>query len=341
MKVLVTGANGLLGVNVVRELLRANMEVKAFVRPAANLRGLKDVPCQVVRGEISSYDDIFQALVDCDAVIHTASTTSIRPLEFEHFRKINVDSTKNVVQAVLQQGNKRLVHVSTANAFGPGSKDNPGSESSPFTLRHYHSGYVNSKYMAQQHVLQNVKKNDLNAVVVNPTFIIGSYDSKPSSGKIILYGLRQGIQWCPSGGKNFVHVRDVAQGIHRAMTLGKNGECYLLAGENLTYKEFFLQLNRIAGRRRLIIPVPKMAIHLAGAVGEAWNRVMNQKLTFNKTNAHLLTLDNYYTGEKAIQEFNLEPTPIKYAIEEALTWFKSETYISDDNYSTHGTNFDL
>lgn len=341
MKVLVTGANGLLGANVVRELLRANIEVKAFVRPAANLRALKDVPCQVSRGEISSYDDIFQALADCDAIIHAASTTSILPLEFEHYRKINVDSTKNVVQAVLRQGNKRLVHVGTANAFGPGSKGNPGSESSPFSLRHYHSGYINSKYMAQQHVLQNVKKNNLNAVVVNPTFIIGPYDSKPSSGKIILQGLKHGIQWCPSGGKNFVHVRDVAQGIHRAMTMGRQGESYLLAGENLTYKEFFLQLNKIAGRTRLTVTIPKMAIHLAGALGEAWNRLTNQKHVFNKTNSHLLTLDNYYTGEKAIREFNLETTPIKYAIEEALSWFKNENYVTDDNYSTHGTNFDL
>jgi dihydroflavonol-4-reductase len=340
MKVLVTGANGLLGVNLVRELRKANMAVKAFVRPSANLKGLQEVPCQLIRGDLFSDVDVSKALDDCDAIVHAASTTSVAPLRFEYYRNINVEATKNIVQAVLNQG-KRLVYVSTANAFGPGSKENPGRETSPFSLRHYHSGYINSKYMAQQHVLQTVEKQNLDAVVVNPTFIIGAYDTKPSSGKIILQGLKRGIQWCPPGGKNFVHARDVAQGIHRSLMLGKKGECYLLTGENLTYKEFFSQLNKVTNRSRVQITVPKMAVHAAGAIAEAWNRLNDQKLVFNKTNAHLLSLENYYAGDKAKREFHLESTPIQHAIEEALAWFKQENFVSEDNYSTQGTNFAL
>ena len=173
MKVLVTGANGLLGVNLVRELRKVNIEVKALVRPSANLKGLQEVPCQLIRGDLFSNVDISKALEDCDAVVHAASTTSVVPLGFDHYRRINVETTKNVVQAALNQ-RKRLVYVSTANAFGPGTKENPGTESSPFSLHHYHSGYINSKYMAQQHVLHTVEKQNLDAVVVNPTFIIGA-----------------------------------------------------------------------------------------------------------------------------------------------------------------------
>ena len=213
MKVLVTGANGLLGVNLIRELVKSGVDVKGFVRPTANLKVLEDLPCEIRRGSILSFEDIHDALQDCDAVIHAASTTSVMPREFEFYRKVNVDSTKNVVNAVLRQGNKRMVHVSTAHAFGPGSKENPGTELSPFTLGRYKSGYINSKYMAQQYVLQHVATHQLDAVVVNPNFIIGPYDAKPSSGKIILLGLGRGVQWCPPGGKNFVHACDVARGI--------------------------------------------------------------------------------------------------------------------------------
>ena len=341
MKVLVTGANGLLGVNLIRELVQSGVEVKAFVRHRANLDVLEDVECEVHRGNILSFEDIHDALRDCDAVIHAASTTSVLPIEFEFYREVNVDSTKNVVQAVLRQGNKRLVYVSTANTFGPGSKENPGTELSPFTLGHYNSGYINSKYMAQQYVLQQVVTHQLDAVVVNPNFIIGPYDAKPSSGKIVLFGLKRGLQWCPPGGRNFIHARDVARGIHSALKVGRKGQCYLLGGENLTYHEFFSLLNLITGRKRRLIVVPKEIVHAAGALASTWSRLTHRTFPFNKANAYLLTLDNYYSNEKARIELNHKITPIQDAIEQALAWFKKENYITPDYYSTHGTSFDL
>lgn len=341
MKVLVTGANGLLGVNVVRQLVQSGFSAKAFVRHSANLKGLHDLPCEICRGDVVSYDDVHKALHDCDCAVHAASATSVLPLDFKVFERINVDSTKNIVQAALRQGNKRIVHVSTAAAFGPGSKENPGTEQKPFALAEFHSGYVNSKFMAQEYVLKAVTTHGLNAVVINPTFMIGPYDTKPSSGKIILQGLSAGIQWCPKGGKNFVHVRDVALAITHALSIGAPGECYLIAGENLTYKEFFSKLNNIARRRRIQVVLPRTIFRTAGAVVGIWNKISGEKRAFTKDNAAILTLDNYYSGEKAIREFNITPTPVVDAISDAVHWFKKENYVSDDNYSIHGTNFDL
>ena len=339
MKVLVTGANGLLGANLIRELINYGVAVKAFVRPDANLKSLHGVPCQIHRGSILSYDDIHVALEDCDAVIHAASTTSVRPVEFEFYEKTNVESTKNIVQAVMRQGSKRLVYVSTANVFGPGPMTNPGTERSSFTLGKFNSGYINSKHMAQHYVLHHTKTHNLNAVVVNPTFLIGPYDTKPSSGKIILFGLKHGKYWCPPGGKNFVHVRDVARGIYSALMDGRTGECYLLGGENLSYQDFFYLLSLTSGQKRKPFVVPKGVILAAGTVAQAWAALTDQTLSFNKTNAQLLTLDNYYSGEKAKTEFKLQVTPIKLAIKEALDWFVKENYIGPD-YSTQGTTFD-
>jgi dihydroflavonol-4-reductase len=341
MKVLVTGANGFLGVNLVRELIRTGVSVKAFVRHTSNLKGLHDVPCQICRGDITNYEDLHKALIDCDAVVHAASTTSVLPLDFAFFERTNVDSTKNVVQAVLSQGNKRLVHISTAAVFGPGTKEHPGTETSPFTLGEYNSGYIASKLLAQEHVLKAVRNQHLNAVVINPTFMVGPYDVKPSSGKLILYGLQRGVQWCPAGGKNFVHVRDVASAIVRVLTKGVQGECFLIAGENLTYKEFFSKLNAISNRRRFQVVLPGIVFRSAGSVVEIWNQISGHKKPFTRSNAQLLTLDNYYSGEKAIRELGTRPSAIEDAIAEALQWFKQENYITEDYYSVHGTNLDL
>jgi dihydroflavonol-4-reductase len=171
--------------------------------------------------------------------------------------------------------------------------------------------------------------------------MIGPYDIKPSSGKIILQGLSRGIQWCPQGGKNFVHVRDVAQVITRALDSVKIGECYLIAGENLSYKEFFSKLNHIAGRKRVQVVLPRTIFRNAGSVVDLWNKITGEKKPFTKNNAEILTLDNYYSGKKAIAEFDIRPSPVTNAISEALEWFRKEDYVSHDNYSIQGTNFDL
>jgi dihydroflavonol-4-reductase len=115
----------------------------------------------------------------------------------------------------------------------------------------------------------------------------------------------------------------------------------MIAGENLTHKEFFSELNKIAGRNRVQFAVPGFAFSAAGAVVETWNKVTGQAKLLNKSNSSLATIDNYYSGEKAVRELNIKPTPVKIAIEEALEWFKKENYVSHDNYSTHGTSFDL
>lgn len=341
MKVLVTGANGLLGANLVRELVQEKVDVKAFVRHSANLRGLDNVPCEIFRGEITSLDDIQRALLDCNSVVHAASSTSVLPLDFKVFERVNVDSTKIIAEAALNQGSKRVVHVSTAAVFGAGPKENPGTEQCPFALSEFHSAYIDSKVKAQDFVLDSVTTRGLNAVVINPTFMIGPYDTKPSSGKIILQGLARGIQWCPEGGKNFVHVKDVAKAINKALSAGGVGECYLIAGENLTYKEFFSKLNTIAGRRRIQLVLPRAIFHAAGAVFDTWNNITGEKSSFTKDNARILTLDNYYSGEKARRVLNITPSSADTGIADALEWFRKVGYVSDANYSIHGTNFDL
>jgi dihydroflavonol-4-reductase len=341
MQILVTGANGFLGANLVRQLVSKGETVKAFVRPTADLSALENVNCSIFRGDILSAEDVSRGLKDCDAVIHAAGTTSVKPGPFDHFKKINVDATENVIQAALQQGNKRLVYVGTANAFAPGSKEAPGDEESPFPFLDLNDGYVNSKYMAQQCVVKHVKRNNLNAVIVNPTFMIGPYDSKLSSGKIVLLGLKKGIQWYPPGGKNFVHVADVTEGIYHALMSGTKGECYLLVGKNLSYREFFQELNQVVGRKPVQILVPKSLLYLIGGVGEIWNSVSKRKVVLNMTNAKLLCLDNYYTGRKAQVEFGLTTTSIREAIEKSLKWFKNKKYVSEENYSIQGTSFDL
>jgi dihydroflavonol-4-reductase len=327
MKVLVTGANGLLGANVVRELESRGKEVRVLVRPTAGLSALEGTGAEVVHGDILDRQSLDRAMKGCDTVIHAAANTSQWPVRYSFYEPVNVLGTQNVMEACRENGISRVIYVSTANTFGPGTKEYPGTELSEFSGFRVGSGYMISKYVAQQNVLMEVEKHNTPVVIVNPTFMIGPYDSKPSSGKIILMGLNKRVQVYPDGGKNFIHVRDAATGVCNAMERGRVGGCYLLAHENLTYREFYERLNRVAGQRPSMVKVPSLVLQAAGRIGTLIERTGKKAAPLNHVNARLLTIGNYYSGKKAVQELGLPQTPIETAITEALSWFRSTSMI--------------
>lgn len=325
-KVLITGANGFLGSNVARELFRRGYEVKLMMRPTADARITADLPCEVFHGDICQAEDVHRAVEGCDYVVHTASITRQWAVSFKEYEQVNVTGTVNVVNACLAHGVKKLIHIGTANTMGPGSKSKPASELNAFTLFHANSGYINSKYIAQQYVLEQVERKGLPAVIICPTFMIGQHDMKPSSGQIILHGINKRVVFYPPGGKNFVHINDVCVGIANALDLGRVGDCYLMAGENLSYREFFRLLNKVSGQKPLMLPIPRMVLKISGIMGTLVQGLSRVPARLNYTSAYLLCLDNYYSGRKSERELSLNYTPVEQAIGHALSWFREHHY---------------
>lgn len=325
-KILITGANGFLGSNVARELFRRGYELKLMMRPSADRRVVDDLPCEVFHGDITDANDVSKAVAGCHFVIHTASVTQQWDVDFKTYEKVNVGGTKNVVKACLEHKIERLIHISTANTVGPGNRQQAGTELNAFTLAHVGSGYISSKYIAQQYVLEQVEKSNLPALVINPTFMIGPYDVKPSSGKMILHGLDKRIVFYPPGGKNFVHIQDVCAGIANALDHGKIGDCYLLAGENLSYQQFFQLLNRISGQDPLMIRIPAFLLKTAGLIGTLSGLFRKYPARLNYGAAYLLCLYNYYSGNKSVRELNLDYRPVGDAVTQALKWFRENNY---------------
>lgn len=325
-KVLITGANGFLGSNVARELFRKGYEVKLMIRPSADVSVIEDIPSEVFYGDISEEAEVMKAMEGCNFVVHTASITEQWAVTFREYERVNVTGTKNVVKACLAHQVERLIHVSTANTIGPGNKNRPGTELNSFTLLNVNSGYISSKYIAQQYILEQVEKAKLPAIIINPTFMIGPYDAKPSSGKLILHGMNKRVVFYPPGGKNFVHINDVCTGIISALEMGKIGDCYLMAGENLTYKEFFSLLNKVSGQRSKLIRIPEFVLKIAGIIGTLSGIFSPVSRKLNYSSAYMLCLYNYYSGNKSERELLLKYTPIENAIDNALKWFRENDY---------------
>lgn len=327
MKVLVTGADGFLGNNIVRELLDRKIEVRAFVQNKSPIKTLDNLPIDKLYGDILNEIEVEEAAIGCDYIIHAAANTSIWPQRSEVIWKVNHQGTLNVIHAALKRNVKRLVSIGTANSFGNGTLDNPGDENSPFSAGIYGLDYIDSKLEAQKAIIKSVNEEGLDAVILNPTFMLGPFDTKPSSGALLLALFNKEVPGYTAGGKNFVYIKDVAIAACNALTKGKKGECYIMANENLSYKSF----NKLVAKSFKIKPpkwfIPTPFILLFGLLSQTWAKLTNTTPKVSLAVARLSLITNYYTSAKAIRELNMPQTPIKQAVEEAFDWFKQNGYL--------------
>lgn len=324
-KVLITGANGLLATNIILVLLEKNYQVRGLLRDQNKYKGPEHPDIELTEGDITSEDTVKSALAGCDFVIHVAALTAHDLSRYNPYLKVNVEATEMLLKASLEKNIKKFVYVSSANAFGFGTRDKPGHEQKPIKPPFSGSHYAKSKLEGQERTLKF--KNHMDVSVVNPTFMIGPYDSKPSSGRIIIMGYRKKVIFCPPGGKNFVNVTDAARGTVKALEAGKNGETYLLSGENLTYKQFFKKLSGITESKPHIITLPHFILLTAGVLG-SFMRLLGIKTQLSLTNMKMLCVKNFYSNEKARRELGVDFYPIDTGIKEAVKWFKENGIIS-------------
>lgn len=186
MKVLVTGADGMLGSHLVRQLLERNVAVRAFVQPGRQTGTLEGLEIEKVPGYLLEAKQLQGALAGCDGVIHAAASTQIWPARDEHIWRVNFDAVRILAEAVLDLGIPHYVHVGTATSFSPGPKERPGTEEGPYMDGKYGLDYQDSKYAAQQLLLEMFRERELPVKIVNPSFMFGAYDSKPGAGQMIL-----------------------------------------------------------------------------------------------------------------------------------------------------------
>ncbi|MFG6686300.1 NAD-dependent epimerase/dehydratase family protein [Mariniflexile sp. HNIBRBA6329] len=316
--VLVTGANGLLGVNTIMELLSQGYSVKGLLRDKKKFPAFEHENLELIEGDIMDYKCLCSSMGNIKYVVHIAATTSQSVLNYEDYRKVNFEGTKNTIEAAIINNVQRFIYVSTASAIGFGSLDNLGSESHKIRDPFDKSFYAISKLEAQEYIAK--QKHRIEVVTVNPTFLIGAYDSKPTSGKIVLMGLRKRLVFCPPGGRNFVGVKDVSKGIIKALEKGKNGQLYLLANENLTFKQFFQLLRTITNGKYLILELPKPVLLTIGYFGNML-RWLKIRTSLSMENMKAICSNNYYSNNKAKTELRIAFNPIGEAINEAVKWF--------------------
>ncbi|WP_020603409.1 NAD-dependent epimerase/dehydratase family protein [Spirosoma spitsbergense] len=326
--VLVTGANGFLGSHLTRELLSRNYHVRAFVRPGSNCQTLAGLPITYCEGDIREPDSLERAIDGCDALIHAAALAQVNPARSPAIWAMNLAGTETLIEVAHRSRVNRFVYVGTANVFGFGSRENPGTETTPFAGQGYGSDYIDSKRAATQKVQQAVRELGLPAVLVHPTFMLGPLDAKPTSGRMLIELFRGKVIGYPMGGKNFVHVQDVAVATVNALTQGRIGESYILGNQNMSYQESFQLMAGLLGVAPPRLPIPPDLARLYGFLCDAWARLTGHPGQLNSAMIAVASDGHYFSSQKAILELALPQTPIVEAIRDAFDWFKKHDYVT-------------
>lgn len=319
MRVLLTGANGLLGHNIILRLLEGGHEINAIVRNAKSLV-LSDERLKVFEGSFLDLSDLRKAAEGCDAVIHAAATTDMSLLHYSDFEKIIVHGSQTVIDVCNELGIKIVVYISSANTIGYGKAEKLATETEPMQSPFTESFYAKAKKQAEELFVGQSQRAESHVIIVNPTFMLGAYDTKPSSGAMLLAAHRKFVTVATKGGKNFVHVGDVAQAAVNALSMGRNGECYIAGNQNLTLRQLYQIQKKMSGYPKHILVLPTALAKCAGAFGDLL-RLCHIPVSFSSVNIRQLCIREYYSTQKAVEELKMPQTPVETAVADSLVWF--------------------
>jgi dihydroflavonol-4-reductase len=325
MRTLVTGATGLVGNNVVRLLAERGDAVRVLVRSSGNgeARCFDGLAVEKAPGDVRDAEAVRAACRGVERVIHAAASVHIGWNGLETARNVNVAGTRNVAAAAREAG-ARLVHVSSVNALGLGSRAAPADEETPVGEM-VDCPYVLTKREAEQAVLDEISCG-LDAVIVNPTYMLGPWDWKPSSGRMLLQVATGWAKLAPPGGNDFCDVRDVAAGILAALDRGVSGRRYILGGESLSFLDAWTLFAKIVG-----VPPPwrrarPIGLWLFGGLGDVWGKITGREPDMNSAAVAMSRLEHHYSYARAASELGYRPRPAAEAAEAAWGWFKGHGY---------------
>ncbi len=320
MKIGITGVTGHVGSNLYPILISLGHEIRCLIRDSIEKRRFPDE----IIGDITNESDVDVFVKGLDIVIHLAAKISISGDPDGSVRAVNYNGTKNIAQACLKYGVKRLIHFGTIHAYDPFPIDEPLDETRNLVVNG--TDYDRSKVEGELAVMQCVAKG-LDAIVITPTSIFGPNDFSPSLlGQAIINIHNRKIPALVPGGYDFVDVRDVAMGTVKAMESGKSGEKYLLSGTWLSVKELAMKIGSIGGVPVTQRVVPTAIMNAFLPIFRLQSVITHKPPLITKESLRALIESNkLISSEKAVQEFGYEKTLIDDSIKDTLDWFTSQS----------------
>ena len=316
--ILLLGATGLLGQNLLKMLLQQGRDVRVVVREGSSIDPsiLAEGPVDVIQGSILNDTVLERAVYGCKQVINCAGVTDMSLSRPEDYRPINTELPLRLAKALDAVTGGVLVDVSSANTICPGTADSPSNEDSPFGGPFTASLYARSKRESEKLLLDFAQEHRFTRIVILlPGFMVGPYDSKPSSGKLLDAAYRKPVMPVPPGGKSFIDVRDVAAAAIGALDNPLAQGRYLTTGKAMTIKEFYQLQARVCGYSQTYVPLPRKLCLAVGGVGDRIEQ--NGRMTIaTSRNIRQLLVEECYDDSRARTELGMPCTPLEQSIKD-------------------------
>ena len=318
--VLVTGGTGFIGSNLAEALLGEGCQVRILRRRDSDLRMIESLDVEQVVGDVRDRDSLRRAMNGCDTVFHTAAIVSHwkkeRPLMFE----VNVGGTHNVVETCLELGVLRLIHTSSTAAVGFPENGSLADETIRFNWEPYDVGYRQSKHEAEKEIHRGVQLG-LDAVMVNPTVVIGPRDVHFHGGQLIRDIYRKKIFYYVRGGMSITYVGDIVRGHILAARRGRTGERYILSGQNLSHREIISIIAEVVGGIRPMFRMPSAAVRTVTFLAESAAGLLDRKPWVTRELLAGSDLNYHFSCRKAQTDLGYSFTPLREAVQKTFDWY--------------------
>lgn len=318
--VLVTGAAGHLGNNIVRGLLARGRTVRMLEHVES--RSLDGLPVEKRRGDILDRPSLDAACEGVDVVYHCAAIVSIAPAHDPRVIQTNTLGTKNMVEACLARGVRRLVHASSIHALAPRGSNGVTDESCAPNLGRHATSYDRSKVAGEAEVRAGIARG-LDAVIINPAAVIGPHDYRPHlAGRALIDMYLGKLPMSVAGGFNWVDARDVAMGALAAESRGGAGERYLLSGHWASLPDMASMMEAATGRRGPRLVAPLWLARVGVPYLAAFAALTRSQPLYTAPALRALTEHRECSNAKARRELGFAPRPLERTIADTFRFYE-------------------
>jgi dihydroflavonol-4-reductase len=322
MKALVTGATGFVGAAVTRALLGAHWQVRVLARRGSDRRNLRNLDVEVCEGDLGDSSSLERGAQGCDGLFHVAADYRLGAPDPAQLYRVNVEGTRNVLNAAQRAGVRRIVYTSSVATIGIPADGTPGDERTQSSLANMIGHYKRSKYLAEQ-VVRDAAQGGIPVVIVSPSTPVGPGDIKPTpTGLLVLDAAAGKMPAYVDTGLNIVHVDDVAAGHLLAYERGTPGERYILGGQDLSLREILEMIARLEGRNPPRIRLPYGLVLPIAYVAEGFARLTGRSGRITLEGVRMSRKKMFFSSAKAARELGYRWRPPLQAFEDAIRWFR-------------------
>ena len=312
-----------MGSHLLRKLVNEGEDIRALKRHSSRNDLVRDIEDKIewVENDILDIVGLEEAFSNIKQVYHCAAIVSFDPAKKDQMMRTNVDGTANIVNLCLEKSVDKLVHVSSISALGRQKDNSKIDEEAAWNENTLNTTYAVSKFLSEREIFRGIAEG-LNAVIVNPSMVIGEGNWKTDTS-LFIKKVWKGMAFYPLGTTGWVDVEDVVNIMVKLMHSEIQNERFILSSNNWSYKDAFRYISSELNKPNPFIPVNLLVRESAWRMAAFWSLLTRKKPVVTKETMRISSKRFYYDSGKINKAIGYEFKSLEKAFRDACEKFKS------------------